>query len=106
MTEPATVGPDEVPYGRGYRMLTIDEVADWFRVPTETVRGWVRRNAIPYRKVGQTLRFAEAEVEAASRDVGTKKPRTAKRGPDEPTPAVVVPRRAARTPRTTTKYKY
>ena len=53
-------------------MLTIAEVAEWFRVPVKTVRGWVNRRSIPYRKVGELLRFSEAELEAWSRP----KPRT------------------------------
>jgi excisionase family DNA binding protein len=53
-----------LPLGMGHRMLTIEEVAGWFRVPVATIRGWVRRRTIPYRKVGQVLRFPEAELEA------------------------------------------
>ena len=48
-------------------MLTIAEVAGWFRVPVKTVRGWVNRRTIPYRKVGDLLRFPEQELEVWSK---------------------------------------
>lgn len=56
----------QLPFGMGHRMLTISEVAEWFRVPVKTVRGWVNRRNIPYRKVGDLLRFPEQELEAWS----------------------------------------
>jgi len=52
----------DIPYGQGTRMLTIDEMCEWFRVPVGTVRGWVRRESIPYHKIARTLRFSEQEV--------------------------------------------
>ena len=56
-----------LPYGAGTRMLTLDQVCEWFQLPMKTVRGMVDRRSIPYRKVGQALRFPEAELEEWSR---------------------------------------
>jgi excisionase family DNA binding protein len=57
----------EVPYGQGRRMLTICELCDWLNIKERHARKLVARDAIPYRKVGQLLRFPESEVEAWSR---------------------------------------
>jgi excisionase family DNA binding protein len=64
-----------LPHGMGHRMLTIGEVAEWFRVPVTTVRGWVDRRRIPFRKVGELLRFPEGELEAWSRPAPKPTPR-------------------------------
>lgn len=49
-------------YGAGARMLTLDQVCEWFGVTERHVRKLVERGAIPYRKVGRLLRFPEAEI--------------------------------------------
>ena len=56
-----------LPYGAGTRMLTLDQVCEWFQLPVKTVRGMVDRRSIPFRKPGQALRFPEAELEEWSR---------------------------------------
>jgi excisionase family DNA binding protein len=50
-------------YGKGSRMLTIDELCQWLNITERHARKLVERDAIPYRKVGRLLRFPEAEVE-------------------------------------------
>jgi excisionase family DNA binding protein len=50
-------------YGKGSRMLTLDELCEWLNITQRHARKLVERNAIPYRKVGRLLRFPEAEVE-------------------------------------------
>jgi excisionase family DNA binding protein len=54
-------------YGKGSRMLTLDELCDWLNITQRHARKLVERDAIPYRKVGHLLRFPEAEVEEWSR---------------------------------------
>ena len=54
-------------YGVGRRMLTIEQVCEWFNVTERHVRKLVEREAIPYRKVGRLLRFAEHELDLWSR---------------------------------------
>jgi excisionase family DNA binding protein len=63
-----------VPYGRGTRMLALGELCEWLNITERHARKLVERHAIPYRKVGHLLRFAEAEVEEWSRP----KPRRAR----------------------------
>ena len=56
-----------IPYGSANRMLTLSQLCDWFNITERHARRLVERRAIPYRKVGQLLRFPEAEVERWSR---------------------------------------
>lgn len=56
-----------VPYGKGNRMLSIEELCEWLNIKKPHARKLVARNAIPYRKVGHLLRFPESEVEEWSR---------------------------------------
>ena len=64
---------DDLPYGKGTRMLTLGELCEWLNITERHARKLVERNAIPYRKVGHLLRFPEVEVEVWSRP----KPRSA-----------------------------
>jgi excisionase family DNA binding protein len=54
-------------YGLGHRMLTLEQICDWFNVTERHVRKLVERDAIPYRKVGRLLRFYEPDVDAWTR---------------------------------------
>ncbi len=52
-----------IPYGKGTRMLTLSQLCEWLNITERHARKLVERDAIPYRKVGNLLRFPEAEVE-------------------------------------------
>ena len=56
-------------YGKGARMLTLDELCEWLNITERHARKLVERDAIPYRKVGRLLRFPEAEIEEWSHPV-------------------------------------
>jgi excisionase family DNA binding protein len=56
-----------VPYGQGARMLALSELCEWLNIIERHARKLVERGAIPYRKVGHLLRFAETEIEEWSR---------------------------------------
>jgi excisionase family DNA binding protein len=56
-----------VPYGQGARMLSLSELCEWLNITERHARKLVERDAIPYRKVGRLLRFAESEIEEWSR---------------------------------------
>jgi excisionase family DNA binding protein len=56
-----------VPYGQGTRMLALGELCEWLNITERHARKLVERGAIPYRKVGHLLRFAEVEIEEWSR---------------------------------------
>lgn len=53
--------------GRRERWLTLEELCEWLNITERHARKLVARDAIPYRKVGHLLRFAEAEIEEWSR---------------------------------------
>ncbi len=57
----------DVPYGQGDRMLVLAELCEWLNITERHARKLVQRDAIPYRKVGRLLRFAEPEIEQWSR---------------------------------------
>jgi excisionase family DNA binding protein len=43
--------------------LTIEELADYLKIPEKTIRGWVLHRVIPYRKVMKAIRFRISEIE-------------------------------------------
>ena len=56
-------------YGKGTRMLTLNELCEWLNITERHARKLVERDAIPYRKVGHLLRFPEAEIEEWSHPI-------------------------------------
>ena len=44
-------------------MLALRELCEWLNITERHARKLVERGAIPYRKVGYLLRFAEQEIE-------------------------------------------
>lgn len=44
-------------------LWAVDEVASFLRVSPRTVRDWVYRRVIPYRKAGNSVRFCPEEIE-------------------------------------------
>ena len=88
-----------VPYGQGTRMLTLSELCQWLNITERHARKLVERGAIPYRKVGHLLRFAEQEIEEWSRPTPVVAPRRVVRGtarvsatPCRPRASVVLPK--------------
>jgi excisionase family DNA binding protein len=73
-----------LPYGQGRRMLTLTELCEWLNITERHARKLVERGAIPYRKVGHLLRFAEAEIEEWSQP----QPRGVRRRPEAMGPRV------------------
>jgi excisionase family DNA binding protein len=55
------------PYGQEARMLSLTELCEWLNITERHARKLVERDAIPYRKIGHLLRFAEQEIEQWSR---------------------------------------
>src|SRR5262249_46635103 len=92
------MSPD-VPYGQGTRMLTLSELCQWLNITERHVRKLVERGAIPSRKVGHLLRFAEQEIEEWSRPKPVVATRRVVRGtarvsatPRRPRASVVLPK--------------
>jgi excisionase family DNA binding protein len=54
-------------------MLALGELCEWLNITERHARKLVERGAIPYRKVGHLLRFAEQEIEEWSRP-GVRQP--------------------------------
>ena len=65
--------PLSLAYGKGARMLTLEQLCEWLNITERHARKLVERGAIPYRKVGHLLRFPEAEIEAWSQPSGDSK---------------------------------
>jgi excisionase family DNA binding protein len=65
--------PISLAYGKGARMLTLEQLCEWLNITERHARKLVERGAIPYRKVGHLLRFPEAEIEAWSQPSGEPK---------------------------------
>lgn len=47
-------------------LWTVREVADYLQVSERTIRDWVYRRTIPFRKAGQAVRFCPEEIECWS----------------------------------------
>lgn len=77
MSEAVESEPIGIPYGKGARMLTLDELCGWLNITERHARKLVERDAIPYRKVGHLLRFPETEVDDWSRPKRPAKQRRA-----------------------------
>jgi excisionase family DNA binding protein len=73
--------PDRV-YGKGARMLTLNELCEWLNITERHARKLVERDAIPYRKVGHLLRFPEAEIEEWSHPIRPTRQRPAEGSPN------------------------
>ena len=72
-------------------MLALGELSEWLNITERHARKLVERGAIPYRKVGHLLRFAEAEIEEWSRP----KPRRARPCAEAKRPRVsAIPKRS------------
>jgi excisionase family DNA binding protein len=78
-----------LPYGCARRWLTFEQVCDWMQLSEGQLRGMVDRRSIPFRKVGQKLRFPEDELEVWSRPKPTGQETTRVK---ELQPLVLVPR--------------
>ena len=49
------------------KLLLIDEVAEILGVSPKTIRAWVARRYIPFRKVGRLIRFCPKSLAAWSK---------------------------------------
>jgi excisionase family DNA binding protein len=74
-------------YGKGSRMLTLDELCEWLNITERHARKLVERDAIPYRKIGRLLRFPEAEVEVWSHPDRTEKQQASRHPVHTPNPS-------------------
>ena len=79
-------------YEPGTRMLTLVELCHWLNITERHARKLVQRGAIPYRKVGHLLRFAEREVDQWSRPQPQVAPVRAPREASKVSPSPCRPR--------------
>jgi len=42
----------------------MEEIADHLGVSKDTVRNWIKKNAIPHKRIGKQFRFRVSEVDA------------------------------------------
>lgn len=45
-----------------HRLLTTAEAAAWFQVTERTVEAWRAKRILPFRKIGRTIRFKQADL--------------------------------------------
>lgn len=45
------------------RWLSVDEIAEHLGVSKDTIRKWIRKESIPYHKVGKLYKFKISEVD-------------------------------------------
>ncbi len=46
------------------RWLSVEEIARHLGVSKDTIRAWIKKNSIPYHKVGRLYKFRVSEVDA------------------------------------------
>lgn len=49
-------------------MLSVRQVAEYFRVTTKTVYGWAQHGVLPFVKIGGVLRIDRADIARYLRD--------------------------------------
>lgn len=45
------------------RLLSVEEVANYLGVSKDTVRAWVKKETLPYYKIGRFYKFKLTEIE-------------------------------------------
>jgi excisionase family DNA binding protein len=43
---------------------SLEEIADHLGVSKDTIRGWIKKEVIPYRRIGKQYKFKISEVDA------------------------------------------
>ena len=46
------------------RWLSLEEISNHLGVSKDTIRGWIKKQTIPYHKVGRQYKFRISEVDA------------------------------------------
>lgn len=46
------------------RWLSLEEISKYLGVSKDTVRSWIKKNSIPFHKVGRQYKFRVSEVDA------------------------------------------
>ena len=46
------------------RWFSLEEISKYLGVSKDTIRGWIKKETIPYYKVGRQCKFKVSEVEA------------------------------------------
>ena len=49
---------------RSERWLGLEEIARHIGISKDTIRAWIKRNTIPYHKIGRQYKFRISEVDA------------------------------------------
>ena len=45
------------------RWVNLEEIAEYLAVNKDTVRNWIRKNAIPAHRVGRQWKFKKSEID-------------------------------------------
>jgi excisionase family DNA binding protein len=58
--------PNTIPTQEG--LLRKDQIAEWLQVTTRTIDDYMRKGLLPFYKIGRTVRFKLADVDAHLKD--------------------------------------
>lgn len=46
------------------RWSSLEEIAKYLGVSKDTIRNWIKKDAIPYKKIGRQYKFRVSEIDA------------------------------------------
>lgn len=50
--------------GESERWVSLEEISNHIGVSKDTIRSWIKKDTIPYRKIGRQYKFRVSEVDA------------------------------------------
>lgn len=54
---------NDVTFDEPERWFSLEQIAQYIGVSKDTIRSWIRKNTIPYRKIGRQYKFKISEVD-------------------------------------------
>lgn len=54
---------NEVTFDEPERWFSLEQIAQHIGVSRDTIRSWIRKNTIPYHKIGRQYKFKISEVD-------------------------------------------
>ena len=54
---------NEVTFDEPERWFSLEQIAQHIGISKDTVRSWIRKNTIPYHKIGRQYKFKISEVD-------------------------------------------
>ena len=54
---------NDITFDEPERWFSLEQIAQYLGVSKDTIRSWIRKNTIPYRKIGRQYKFKMSEVD-------------------------------------------